>query len=550
MFRVYSAVERIIPNTIRQAQSSPDHAHWNKAIQAEVDSLANNDTLIIEPLPHGKKLIGLKWVFKIKETAEGLIERYKARCVALGFMQILGMDYWETFSPTAKHSTVRALLAKCAQSNHHVHHMDVDTAFLYGVLPESEQVYVEIPQGYPIPPELVGVPNLAGRLRKGIYGLKQAPRLWNQSLDATLRSANFTPSQIDPCLYTRTDNGQTHYVLVYVDDLIVAGPNMNRINEFKSHMSKNYRMKDLGHLNYFLGMQVAIDRSAGTIRLSQSKYINDLKKTFRVSDSIRTTNIPMQPNTVLRRTPLPTTSDTPSDACAHKAKKAKKNSNPIQYRELVGSLMYLMVCSRPDIAFSVSYLARYLNCFDETHFAQAMKLLHYVIQTSHLGITYSRDSTVQPYGYSDSDWGTDIETRKSTTGYVYLMSGGAVSWKSKLQPTVALSSADAEYMALSASTQEALYLRMLCSDLHISCEDLPTVIHADNQSAMAMANNPTMTAANKHINIRHHFIRDHIKNEDVVLRYVNTLDNAADLLTKALPFESFSKHRGLILNLA
>jgi hypothetical protein len=208
-----------------------------------------------------------------------------------------------------------------------------------------------------------------------------------------------------------------------------------------------------------------------------------------------------------------------------------------------------MVCSRPDIAFSVSYLARYLNCFDETHFAQALKVLHYVAQTQDLGITYSRDSTVQPHGYSDSDWGTDIETRKSTTGYVFIMSGGAVSWKSKLQPTVALSSADAEYMALSASAQESHYLRMLCSDLHIPCE-VPTVMLADNQSAIVMANNPTMTAANKHINIRHHFIRDHIKNGDITLKYVSTLDNAADLLTKALPFDSFSRHRGLILNIA
>jgi hypothetical protein len=439
--------------------------------------------------------------------------------------------------------------------------MDVDTAFLYGVLPENEQIHIEIPQGYPIPAHLKGVPNLVGRLKKGLYGLKQSPRLWNQNLDATLKSANFIPSKLDPCLYTRTQNGITCYVVVYVDDLIITAPTLILVNQFKKHMCDSYRMKDLGPLTYFLGMQIHTDRESGTTTLCQTKYINDLEKTFRVVEpkTHKSTIIPLHPNTQLSRSTNTKEVTDPTEetqissgqeAFAHKAKKAKKSTlvNPIQYRELIGSLMYLMVCTRVDIAFHVSYLARFLNCFDDSHFKAAMQVLRYVIATKHLKITYLRDSPILPFGYSDSDWASDVETRKSTTGYVFIMAGGAVSWKSKLQPTVALSSADAEYMALSASTQESLYLRMLCTELQMVTLDHPTVIHADSESAIAMARNPTTSAANKHIALRHHFTRDHINNGDIVLAYIPTEDNAADLLTKPLSYEAFSKHRDLVIN--
>jgi hypothetical protein len=565
-----SAKGLITPTSLKQMEQSPQRELWQKGYDDEITSLANNNSLEIVVRPPNVRVLGLKWVFKIKETLEGMVSRFKVRCTILGNLQREGIDYWETFSPTSRHSTVRILLATAAARNYHVHHMDVDTAFLYGVMPDDEHVYCHIPKGYPIPEHLQDTPNLVGRVRKGIYGLKQAPRVWNQTIDYTMvHGLGFNKSPQDPCLYTKTGKGgEKLLVCIYVDDLLIASSSMSYLREFKSQLSQKYNMKDLGELSSFLGMEVCVKRGE-YIKISQSKYINDLAHKFSVisnTKKVSKAHIPLDPSVKLFRTsdildlpyPAPVEPDEPSSEVASTAdednnappSKRSKISTPsrcrIQYRELVGSLMYLMICTRPDISFAVSYLARYLNCYDETHFKQAMCVLRYVVATKDRGITYTYkpdDAThLYPVGYSDSDWGSDIETRRSTTGYVYMMAGGAVSWKTKLQPTVALSSADAEYMALAASSQEAIYLRILCIDFDIAARDNPTILYADNTAAIAMAQNPTMSPANKHIELRHHFIREQVALNNIRLIYVPTENNAADLFTKNLNKILFSAH--------
>jgi hypothetical protein len=523
----FSSQERSVPKTMKQAMSCKDKDHWQSAIQSEVSSLVKNQTFEVVELPAGKRKIGLNWVFKIKEDQNGNIERYKARCTVLGNLQREGIDYGETFSPVVRYSTLRTLLALAALRGYYIHQMDVDTAFLYGILPDDEEVYVDIPPGYPVPSNLKGTQCLAARVRKGIYGLKQSPRLWNKTLSDFMLSIGFTVSSSDPCLYSRVTDGQTVYVTVFVDDLVISGSTLKAIDKFKRELKEKFSMKDLGELKYVLGIRVTRNWKNGEIYLDQEKYCNDLLTRFRMCDC-NPASIPLQPNIHLKR-------DTNQD---------KVKTYP--YREVVGSLMYLMVTTRPDISFAVSYLARYLNCFGSEHISAAKQILRYIKGSSKRKITYGNQSNELVVGYSDSDWASDKETSRSVSGYVFFLAGGPISWATKTQPTIALSSTEAEYMALTMAATEAMAITMLCNDLMMDISQ-PILIYEDNKGAIAMSMNPVRNNRNKHIAIKHHFIREKIQNKDIMLEYVSTSKMIADTLTKALPKSQFEVLRGLLL---
>ena len=533
--------ERSVPKSYKQAIQSTDRENWLQSIKREIESLFQNNTFTIMRRPANVPVIGLKWVFRIKENKDGTIERYKSRCCALGNLQDYYYDLLDTFAPVVRYSTVRMLLAVAASKDLILHHMDVDTAFLYGVMPESEPTYVTVPEDYPIPNHLKHVPRdqLVAKCNKAIYGLKQAPRLWNKNLDATMRKLNFTQSDADPCLYSRISNGQSLYVTIFVDDLLIAGSNMNVINSFKQELKSKYRMKDLGELNYFLGMEVSRDKVNGTIKLSQHKYTTDVLRRFGFLEAA-TSSLPMSPGLKLFNPTLQAHNVT--DANASTIKK-------YPYREVIGSLMYLQISTRPDLAYSVCYLSRFLNSYDTSHIAAANQILRYLKATQHLGIVYSRNASLNLYGYSDSDWASDVNNRRSTTGYVFFMAGGAISWKSSLQSTVALSTSEAEYMALSACAQESIALQYLCASFNLPT-DQPVQIFEDNSGAIAMANNPVHYAKTKHIHIRHHFIRECVDSGRIIVTYIPTAEMTADILTKALPSPSFSKFRSQLLNIA
>ena len=525
-----------IPNTYKQAtsESNPHHAEWRKAIEKEVQSLHQNETFTIMPRPEKCRVLGLKWVFRVKENQDGSIDRYKARCTALGNLQRSGIDYGETFSPVVRYSTVRTLLAVAAQQDLLVHQMDVDTAFLYGIMSEEKDVYVEVPPGYPIPPELQGHTNLVAKVEKSIYGLKQAPRLWNKHIDDTLTSRGFTKSMFDPCLYSRKSQHGVVYVTIYVDDLIIAATNTILIDAFKDELKDVYSMKDLGPLTYCLGMEVSRDSHTHTITVKQTKYIHDVLRRFGMLDChpIKT---PLDPGTKLSKTMAPQDD-------AERAAAAK-----FPYREIVGSLMYLMVSSRPDIAYAVGQLAMYMNCHGPGHHAAALHILRYIKGTAEIGLTYGLDhGALALSGYSDADWGANLDTRRSITGYVFYLAGGPISWKSKLQPTVALSTTEAEYMALTAAAQEAMSLRGLLSEFDIEASS-PTLIYEDNKGAVAMSINPVLHQATKHISIRHHFIREKVVNNDVRLEYISTSRMLADALTKPLAYTLLERLRAALM---
>jgi hypothetical protein len=502
--------------TYSEAMASLEKEQWEAAIQEELMSLDANGTYTAVPIPPGCKLLPLKWVLKKKFTAAGDFERYKARLVAKGFKQIEGIDYTETFSPTSKYATVRTLFSKAAADDMELEHVDIKTAFLHGEL--QEVIYTTFPPGMP------GPPGHCLKLHKTLYGLKQAPRAWHLRLEEELKRLGYTPSLADPALYTNTGTPDKKvYLLVYVDDIIVASGDSAACNDAKKKLLTAFDGRDLGPVTSFLGINVTRDRANRRLSMDQASSIKELLSTYGM-DSAKPKAVPMDPGlrmSVQEGSPLSLTSCT--------------------YPNLIGSLMYLAVSTRPDIAFTVGTLARFTARPTTISMAAAKGLLRYLAGTADLRLTFSGstgDKTHRLAIYTDADYAACPDTRKSVSGYVVILNGGAVDWRSKKQTTVTLSTTEAEYVAASGATRETLWFRQLARtlDLQVPCYN----ICADNQSMLKLAKNPILSARSKHIDIIHHFLRERVARGEVIFTYVPTDKMLADILTKALPK---SKHQ-------
>ena len=502
------------PTTYDEAINCPEKAKWKNAMGKEMQSLKANGVWELTTLPPGKKAISCKWVYKVKTNSDGSIERYKARLVARGFDQKFGSDYDETFCPVIRMESLRTLTALSTQRGLKLHHVDIDTAFLNGTL--EEEVYMEQPMGYEEGKE----EHLVCRLKKSIYGLKQSSRCWNTALDAHLKDMGFTQLKSDPCIYVSGEGEDTFYIGVYVDDLALAGKNEAHMKCVKEELSSKFDIKDLGELKYFLGMSVVQDQEKKETWLGQPAHTARLLTKMGMSDCK-----PVK---------------TPTDPSHHlvKATEAEETLDQRLYQSLVGSLMYLATCTRPDIAYAVATLARFSSKPNQAHWVAAKRVLRYLKGTSNLGILFRGSEPGSCVAYADADWAGDVEDRKSTSGYMFLIAGGPVSWRSKKQDTVALSTAEAEYVALSSATQECVWMRRLNSELGNPPEG-PTTILEDNQSCIAMARNPQFHGRAKHIDIKHHFVREQLSSGKIELQYCPTHEMVADMLTKGLAQQQF-----------
>lgn len=498
------AKEQREPESVEQALSGCDREKWQEAIDAELNALKKNGTWSLvkpEPSKVNFNLVDSKWIFKIKKEPGGKV-RYKARLVARGFTQRYGLDFNETFSPVIRHSTLRLLFAFAVENDLAIDQMDVVTAFLNGDL--TERVYMKQPRLC----EVKGKEDHVCLLKKALYGLKQAPRAWNKKLHDVLIHMQFKQSASEPCVYIRN----MVIIAVYVDDILIFYKNKKERDTVKNELKRKFEMKDLGKIDSFLGMKV--NRLKEEISVDQSDYINMVLKRFGMSDC--------KP----ARTPLPT---------GIKLEKPNSDHIPpkeIPYQSLIGSVMYLAVCSRPDISYAVSYLSQFNNCYTSEHWSAAKRLLRYLKGTINYKLNFvkTRQSLT---GYVDADHAGDHSDRKSFTGYVFVLGGAPVSWESKKQHTVALSSAESEYVAMSESCREAVFLKTLIRE--ISSKDETVKLFSDSQSAIQMAKNPVHHQRTKHIDIRYHFIREKLNNSVVSLEYLQTELMTADILTKALP---------------
>lgn len=492
------------PPTLEAALASPDANRWREAVTDELTSLAEKGTYTLEPLPPGAKAIPCKWVFDYKLDATGSITRYKARLVAKGFRQREGIDYTEVFAPVSKYTTLRALLAIAASADWELHQLDIKTAFLNGTL--TETIFIEQPPGYNN-----GDPTMALRLHKSIYGLKQASRTWYETLAEVLIAAGYTPSAADPSLFISASG--TTFLLVYVDDVLIATPSTIDCDHIKSLLLSSFEARDMGPVSLFLGMIITRDRAAKTIKLSQPRHTSDLLAKFHMTNA--------------------KTFDNPcSTAIKLTADGEPLDTKAFPFSTVIGSLMYIASCTRPDIAQAVGALARYMAAPTTAHWTAAKHILRYLAGTSDYGINYG-PAAFSLAAYCDASYAGCLDTRRSTTGYVFILNGGAITWSSRLQSTVAVSTTEAEYMAAAAITKEALWLRTLFADLRMStpCID----ISADNQAAISLLKNPIISMRSKHIDVLHHFARERVARGEVTFTYVPTDAMAADVLTKPVP---------------
>ena len=478
---------------------------WVKAMQEKLHSIEKNDTWELCELPKGKRCVGSKWVYKTKYNSDGTIERHKARLVAKGFTQKHGVDFEETFAPVARQEIVRLLLSMAAQNHWSVYHMDVKSAFLNGYL--DEEVFVQQPQGF----QVQGKEHHVYKLKKALYGLKQAPRAWYTRIDGYFQKFGLMRSKNEPTLYIKREGNQILLVSLYVDDLIYMGSDPILNNKFKADLMNEFEMKDLGLMRYFLGMEV--HQCQEEIFVCQSKYAKDMLSKYGMMNCTGVHN-----------------------HVAHGELLCKDDGAPkasvIEFRSIVGSLMFL--CNtRPDIQFAVSLVSRYMNDPSILHLKAAKRILRYVKGTIGYGLHYSHVDKFELVGFSDSDWGSNLDDRKSTSGQCFSLGSGMITWSSKKQSTVALSSCEAEYIALTVASAQALWLRKLLDEIGEK-QHGPTILYCDNQSAIQLAHNPIHHSRPKHFQLKYHFIRDMVEKDQIELHYCNTKINLADIFIKGV----------------
>ena len=504
------------PRTMKEALSSDQANKWKAAADEEIQSLMENETWDLVKLPPGRKPVGCKWVFKVKHKESGEVERFKCRLVAKGYSQSYGIDYEETFSPVVRFNSIRTLLAWAVQHGMIIHQMDVVTAFLNGKL--EEEIYMEQPEGYSKSRDLVC------QLRKSIYGLKQSPRCWNKELQEYLTSIGFVQSTADPCVFIRVEGKSVTVIAVYVDDLILITAMSEDMTKLKKSLESRFKMKDMGEFHYCLGISAIQDKEKGCLWIHQKQYISRMLEKYSLMDANPVTT-PADPNVKLVK----------NDGVS-------KRVDSVNYQSIVGSLLYAAVATRPDIAQSVSAVSKFNAEPTESHLTAAKRILRYLKGTIDLCLMYQKTGDTELRAYSDADWAGDHDDRHSTSGSICQLSGGAVSWLSKKQASIALSTAEAEYIALCATAQEVVWLRRLLSELGED-QEAATEVFEDNQGTIAMSKNPVNHNRTKHIDIRYHYVREAVEDGIITLTYCPTKEMVADLLTKPIPREQFQMMR-------
>jgi hypothetical protein len=517
------------PQTYEEALESEHSEHWKHAMDAEVESLQKNSTWVLEDLLAERKALRGKWVYRYKFGAKGQVLKHKARWVVKGFMQKHGIDYDETYAAVVKPMSYKALFALAAIHDLEIEQMDFIAAFLHSKLQET--VYMQQPTGYH------DGTRRACRLLRALYGLKQSPRAWYETLIEFLHGLGYTRTAADySVLYN--SNGTT--IAIYVDDLLIFGKQLSIIQDLKAELNASFNMTDLGPCAFYLGIEVTRDRKARTITLSQAGYIEKLLRAFGMANC-RPVATPLEPGARFTKNEGQATEE-----------------DTLWYQRVMGSFMYAMTETRPDIAIVISTLSEFLTNPSTEHLVAAKRVFRYFQGTKAYGTTHGARNKLcdqlehepgQLHGYVDADFAQNLETRRSTTGYVFMLGEGPISWTSKRQPTVALSSCEAEYMAETQAAKEAIWLRRLLTELGYTSPDVQTVrIYADNQGAIALAKNPEYHARTKHIDTQWHFVREQAELGTIRLDYVPTDRQLADGFTKPLggtKFKEFVRGLGL-----
>lgn len=496
----------VIPEPYTYNQALKD-SKWVDAMTKELNALETNNTWRIVPPPSNKKVVGCKWVFRVKYLSDGSLDKFKARLVAKGYTQIEGQDYHNTFSPVAKMATVRTVLALATVKNWDIHQLDINNAFLHGEL--SEEVYMELPQGHPLHGS-----GMVCRLIKSIYGLRQVSRVWFEKLASVLLDLGFTQTVADYSLFVYKKNDIFVTALVYVDDILLTGSSNEFIGHVKSVLHSTFTIKDLGLAKYYLGLE--IHRTDEGLYLHQHKFIHDLLVEAGL-EHCKPLSLPVDRTIKL----------SPTDG--------ELLTEPTIYRKYVGKLLYLTV-SRPDITYAVHHLSQFLQAPRVPHMVALQRILRYLKGTPYQGLFYSAKTTLKLEAYCDSDWGSTLDSSgmlKSITGMCLTLDSSLVNWHSTKQKVVSRSTAEAELRAIADTACEVSWFTLLLNELQVP-QALPVVIHSDNQAALDIAADPVFHPQTKHFALDCHFVRQQVQSSLIHPRYLPSTSQLADIFTKGL----------------
>lgn len=441
-------------------------------------------------MPTDAEVLNTKWVFASKPLEEKIEDRYKARLVVRGFAQKESFNYDEIYSPVAKMTTIRTILSVGNQKKYYFEQMDVKNAFLNGRLEEDIYIY---------PPE--GVDCKEGnilKLNKALYGLRQASKCWNEEINGFLFEMEFRRSESDYCLYTKKVGNDYIYLLLYVDDICLAGADLEYLKTCKKELMEKFQMTDKGSLKNFLGLEIYYNKDEGILTISQKRYVEGIFRRFNF-DNCNSVATPIDPKLRIE------------------INKEDKESKPVQ--ELVGCLMYLMLGSRPDLSFAVNYFSRFQDRNSDEVWIHLKKVLRYLKGTADMNLKYTRNEQESALCvYVDSDWATDTSDRKSVSGYLIKIFGNIVAWVTRKQNCVALSSTEAELVAMCSAVQDSLWFKRLLDDINIKVNNF--IVYEDNQGCIALVKNPENNKRVKHIDIKYNFVNEHLKNGTLTIEYI------------------------------
>lgn len=525
-----------IPKNLLEAQRSKYARQWEEAVKKEMKSCV--DAGVFEPceeLPRGAHVISTRLVFAVKPDSQNRVERFKARFVARGFSQVDGIDYHETYSPTVNRKSVRLLLTIAALKDLELSQMDFDTAYLNAEL--EENIYIETPWGITSKAKYQ-------KLLKALYGLKQAAREWNKAADKMLRSLGYEPTTHDSCFYVKWVGAECILIMLYVDDLVAA---YHILIEHvwlkdKEQISLTFKLKDLGECTWILKMRVRRDRKNRIIYVSQAGYVEKILHNHGM-EMCKPVNTPFW----IADITVPPVAKSPKVESNWRECTSEEIK---EYQCMVGELLYAATVTRIDIAYIVGRLAMYTQKPWTYHVSAAKHVYRYLRGATQYELAFGDLTLDGPDKYMlemyvDASWADAKDNRKSTTGYISMLNGSPISWKSVKQQNIALSSTEAELYALDAATREAKFLVMWMESYQKVL--LRARVYEDNQGAICLADHQTDHEKTKHIDRTYFYVRDMLAQNVIEIRYLPTEEQLADILTKVTPFKTFMKHVSKIM---
>ena len=532
------------PKSFKDALSGEFATEWNQAVIRELKNLKDHSVWEWCELPEGRThTIDATWAWRVKPTSQGHVDKWKARLCARGFREVYGLDHVETHAPVTTLTAWRACLAEASKPGWHIHIWDVASAYLMSEIPEATPIYLRPFEGLEVP-KIPHKRPLVLKLKKCLYGLKSSGRRWNQTIDRKLKSMGFRQSTNDPCLYIKENKEGIIRLNLHVDDCCATYNNEEMYQHFFDELKDEYKLSTAADNNMFLGM--LIDRTKdGGIQVHQRHYLDTVLAVHNCDEWKPVVN--------------PSRKISLSKEHAPKTDEERERMKNVPYRQIVGSLMYLANCTRPDISQALGVCARFSADPGEQHWAALKWILRYLVGTRDLCIRFGRKVPDMPFsplhGNVDGSFGDDVDTRRSTTGYNFISYGGPIVWRSQRQKSVALSTCEAEYMAANEAGKEAIWLRRLYTedfgykDLSIvTYGDLserefegakPLTIFEDNTGCIALSRNPVQHKRSKHISIRYHWIRERVQSGELKLSKIDTKLNTADIFTKSTDNKTF-----------